>query len=1267
MIQLRFKGRELLSCMVFFLFSQSVLAQLNDFTLTVAATPETCTGNGAIGLTTSGTTAGASIIYSVFLLPNTVTPIATLSANSITGLVAGNYLVVATQSLGNLTNTQQQNVTITNNVTPLGFQLTGFPGNCLNGSITVTAQGNVSSYEIISGPQIIPPQSSNVFTGLSTGTYNIRVTDVCGDALVQTYTLQGSTSMLVSALALECRMIDCDTTEAFFTVSADTLSVPGMVIAYPLQVTITVHPPGGAPPVVLTQTINSGDSVEEIISANIPFFSGVAYTYEIAVTDACGHTFSNTGNEILEEYTVTLDPTPNGALNGLKIEVCHGMPPYTVNFLASPPGFDPLNHNPNHPGPFPTDLISYTSNSINEMPDGLYTVNVTDSCGNSFTGDVTVNSCATSFGLVPVCPDKMRFDIPGPDGGSLVATAEIIAAPANFGHPLPFDLAAYITAPGYLEIVLPPGNYTVNGQLVCGSLFTFHPEILAPTVQAEGINGFGCSSTTGGINLELLGGFNLVSVVIVSAPAGFNQSLPYDASEYILPNDESEKCEIPGLAFGDYVLEVTDTCGTVYAVNVNVPLIISQDPPFFRTLQGCGAGYGAAILTCANLVFQQVIITAAPAAYPFPLPHDVSFNIAPTGTWFMNTLPEGDYAFYTKDLCGVEHTFDRTIQGFHVVKNEVELLGNCGSFDLRVDFSPADIFAQSFWLQKYDAATNKWVHPFTGVAQQAGLPPDTPNAYALTNAGITYNIATFGHFRVARRSQVYYNGSSGWLFCWDVLHEFDFSGQLKISSAYSIPCSNGNSQVIIIAGDTHPLTYRITEKDGLPFLVDNGENNIFSGLSSGVYNFQVEDECGNIANRLFDIVSLSEPQIMPHNLCNGQTGFLSVQPISYLNYQWWNGNNPTAILSTSNSLYFSPFSQTASPGTYFVRIYSPTALSCIDVTLSYTILPNFLPNAGQDAAVTLCGGSSAIDLTTLLGAPFDTNGYWTETTSSGLLNGHTWLPIGLPQGTYIFKYRVNGFCADFDEATVTINFRGAAPIPAITVDQESCSGGVIQFTANNVLDATYHWTGPNNFSSNLQNPTIPSSTPANSGEYQLTIDVNDCQATATAQVTVNSSADFDLVQSCDGGVFRLKAVPKEGGFNPELVTYVWTGPQNFTSSENPIAITGMSSGEYSVTVAHNPECEVTRSIAVSTTRCGIPLGISPNNDGKNDIFDLSGFDVLKFKIYNRYGRMVFEQNNYTNQWYGQDFNGNILPDATYYYYIRLGTGEEKTGWVYVTK
>ena len=108
-------------------------------------------------------------------------------------------------------------------------------------------------------------------------------------------------------------------------------------------------------------------------------------------------------------------------------------------------------------------------------------------------------------------------------------------------------------------------------------------------------------------------------------------------------------------------------------------------------------------------------------------------------------------------------------------------------------------------------------------------------------------------------------------------------------------------------------------------------------------------------------------------------------------------------------------------------------------------------------------------------------------------------------------------------------------------------------------------------------------------------------------------------------------------------------------------------GTYALTTTNSGGCTYTQSIDVAATLCTPPNGISPNGDGNNDSFDLSGFDVLDLKIFSRYGRLVYEQDNYVNQWHGQDFKDRILPDATYYYYIRLKSGDERTGWVYVTK
>ena len=159
----------ILLCLLLFLFcAPSVFSQLNNFSLNITKSDETCTGNGTIQFSTSGTTAGASVFYSVYLLPDVVTPIAVINTETLSGLSAGNYLIVALQTLENFSNSQQQEVQILDNRAPLLYQCVSLGVNCLSGKITVeVVQGNPLTYEIISGPTTVLPQTSNVFTDFS--------------------------------------------------------------------------------------------------------------------------------------------------------------------------------------------------------------------------------------------------------------------------------------------------------------------------------------------------------------------------------------------------------------------------------------------------------------------------------------------------------------------------------------------------------------------------------------------------------------------------------------------------------------------------------------------------------------------------------------------------------------------------------------------------------------------------------------------------------------------------------------------------------------------------------------------------------------------------------------------------------------------------------------------------------------------------------------------------------------------------------------------
>ena len=74
----------------------------------------------------------------------------------------------------------------------------------------------------------------------------------------------------------------------------------------------------------------------------------------------------------------------------------------------------------------------------------------------------------------------------------------------------------------------------------------------------------------------------------------------------------------------------------------------------------------------------------------------------------------------------------------------------------------------------------------------------------------------------------------------------------------------------------------------------------------------------------------------------------------------------------------------------------------------------------------------------------------------------------------------------------------------------------------------------------------------------------------------------------------------------------------------------------------------------------IPQGISPNNDGLNDVFDLTGYQVTSMKIFNRNGAEVYvKSDGYTKEWYGQSKNGDDLPTGTYYYVMKYGNNQVK--------
>ena len=93
----------------------------------------------------------------------------------------------------------------------------------------------------------------------------------------------------------------------------------------------------------------------------------------------------------------------------------------------------------------------------------------------------------------------------------------------------------------------------------------------------------------------------------------------------------------------------------------------------------------------------------------------------------------------------------------------------------------------------------------------------------------------------------------------------------------------------------------------------------------------------------------------------------------------------------------------------------------------------------------------------------------------------------------------------------------------------------------------------------------------------------------------------------------------------------------------------------------------------------INTGFSPNEDGVNDVFEITGIDLTQensLEVYDRWGGLLYKKDNYDNTWGGLSENsrtvdkGQLVPVGTYFFFLKVidkVTSEQKIykGWVYI--
>jgi gliding motility-associated-like protein len=311
----------------------------------------------------------------------------------------------------------------------------------------------------------------------------------------------------------------------------------------------------------------------------------------------------------------------------------------------------------------------------------------------------------------------------------------------------------------------------------------------------------------------------------------------------------------------------------------------------------------------------------------------------------------------------------------------------------------------------------------------------------------------------------------------------------------------------------------------------------------------------------------------PATICSGSSSVINVSPlVSGVNY-----NVYTAATGGTN---LGAIPQTVSPTgttTYYVEAVNSSDPLCVSTTRTpITVTVNNAPTATVGSNSPICAGQT-LNLTnnTLSGATYawtGPNGFTSTSANPSIPSATT-----AATGTYTLIITNNG-CPS---APATVNVTVAAP-PTATAGSNTpvCVGSPINLTANTVAGATYAWTGPNSFSSSLEDPSISSSTTLMAGTYNLTITVGTCTATSSTTVVVNAAPTVTVPSSglvCIGGTLNL--TPSTGGTwsssnagiasitNGGVVTGVGAGSANMTFTNSA---TGCSSNPTSATITVNP-------------------------------------------------------------------------------------------------
>lgn len=432
-------------------------------------------------------------------------------------------------------------------------------------------------------------------------------------------------------------------------------------------------------------------------------------------------------------------------------------------------------------------------------------------------------------------------------------------------------------------------------------------------------------------------------------------------------------------------------------------------------------------------------------------------------------------------------------------------------------------------------------------------------------------------------------------------------------------------------------------------------------------------------------------------LCSNQTTTIGTTSQSNTMYQWNQADGldctqcPQATFMVSNTL---------NNPVYYTKILTATNGNC-QIRHHYNIVVNPLPKL-LSTPLTICKGDTITAITT--------QGTMYKWEGIGIIQGNQQLLIAAPDQSTVYSVTITDAFGCVGSGSLDVK---VVPLPDYFVlnDAFFCKDTSASLHIAVTNTDYYSWTrGANRLSSStILNPKI---TVWEDFVFGLEVRNGPCvkvtnipvqfynvpDGSAQVEICEGNSYTFDNQTLTDPGKYCkilssstgcdstfcleliVRAVPDISSMPDSLykdqeidllingpagfVSYAWSPATALSCTNCPSPVTSTKDTiTYTLEVVDNLGCKTSKRLKILISNAcvsedvKIPNAFSPNDDGINDYFTLGDIDLcaLHLKVFNRWGNLVYEEENWNNRWSGKSQNGLPLPQGTYFVQLEFAS------------